>query len=115
MQVDESWAWHTDTGDEMTAAAGDWRVQDDAGSTRSVAADVFRKSYEQIGPGRYRRIGVFRARKVLHREVIGTLEGNVDAHPGDWVVEGAGGEQWPVPASKFAETYEELEGSGEER
>jgi hypothetical protein len=30
-----------------------------------------------------------------------TLEGPATAAAGDWVVQGAGGERWPVPASQF--------------
>ncbi|WP_267618288.1 hypothetical protein [Gordonia bronchialis] len=109
-RIVDTWTWTTDDGDVMTARPGDWRVSDDAGSVRSVAAEVFDASYEQVGPGRYRRIGMFRARQATHEEVISTGEGNTTAHAGDWVVEGSAGEQWPVPSAKFDATYEEVLG-----
>ncbi|MFT4127134.1 MAG: hypothetical protein QM662_13015 [Gordonia sp. (in: high G+C Gram-positive bacteria)] len=112
VQLEEGWTWTTDDGGEMSAQPGDWRVTDDAGSVRSVAAHVFAKSYARIGPGRYRRVGVFRAREVVGDEVIETLEGPAAAHPGDWVVEGSAGEQWPVPGEKFAQSYEEIDAVG---
>ncbi len=95
----------------MIAEPGDWKVSDAAG-VRSVAADVFDRSYVQVSPGRYRRTGVFRARRVEAEETIATLEGEALAHPGDWVVEGAAGEQWPVPAEHFAYSYEEIGDAG---
>ena len=36
-----------------------------------------------------------------------TLEGPATAFEGDWVVRGADGEEWPVPAREFAERYAE--------
>jgi len=108
VRVAETWTWTTDDGNPMTAQPGDWRVVDDSGAVRSVAAEVFDESYREIAPGRYRRIGVFRARQVLVEEQIDTKENPATAHPGDWVVEGVKGEQWPVPADQFARTYEEI-------
>ena len=40
-------------------------------------------------------------------ETIETLEGPATAFAGDWVVRGADGEEWPVPAREFAERYAE--------
>lgn len=105
--MSEAWTWTTDSGEVMTAQPGDWKVRDAAG-VRSVAAGVFERSYQSVGPGRYRRTGVFRARRAIQDEVVETLEGQAVVHPGDWVVEGAGGEQWPVPAEHFARSYEEI-------
>ncbi len=38
-----------------------------------------------------------------------TLEGPTAAADGDWVVRGADGEEWPVPAQEFAERYTALD------
>lgn len=40
--------------------------------------------------------------------LIKTLEGNMLADPGDWIVKGVKGEFYPVKPDIFAETYEEV-------
>ncbi len=49
------------------------------------------------GPGRGLHDGI----------VIHTLEGDVTASPGDWVIRGVQGEYYPCKPSVFAATYEE--------
>lgn len=39
---------------------------------------------------------------------IQTLEGNMLASHGDWIVKGVAGEFWPVKPDIFAQTYEEV-------
>lgn len=114
VQIDQQWTWTTDDGDTMTAEPGDWKVTDDSGAVRSVAADVFARSYREIGAGRYARTGMFRARQATAEETIDTLEGTATAHPGDWIVEGVSGEQWPVPRAQFERSYEEIGRAGEQ-
>jgi hypothetical protein len=105
-QMAHDWTWTTNTGEAMRARAGDWAVLDDAGDERSVAAEVFDSTHVQIGPHRYRRIGTVLARCATGHELIATLEGNVVANEGDWVVRGENAEQWVVPAPQFSNTYE---------
>lgn len=40
---------------------------------------------------------------------IKTLEGDMTANPGDWVLTGIDGEQWPVKNEIFKKTYDILE------
>lgn len=40
---------------------------------------------------------------------IQTHMGDMEAHPGDWVVRGLEGEFYPVQDSKFQATYEEVQ------
>jgi hypothetical protein len=105
---DYSWTWQTTAGEIMTAQPGDWAVTDDAGSERSVAAGVFESTHEQVAPDRYRRSGTVWARHATDRELVSTLEGEVVANTGDWIVQGAQGEQWPVPDAQFRASYEPL-------
>ena len=42
-------------------------------------------------------------------ETIQTKEGPVEASAGAAIMTGTEGEQWPIPAEKFAETYDVLE------
>jgi hypothetical protein len=41
-------------------------------------------------------------------ETIETKEGSVGAKAGDAIMTGTEGEQWPIPAEKFAQTYDDL-------
>ena len=43
-------------------------------------------------------------------ETIETKEGPVGAKAGDAIMTGTEGEQWPIPAEKFAQTYDVLGG-----
>jgi len=105
-QRGQAWTWTTTAGEAMRAEAGDWEVTDDKGNTRSVAAGVFESTHEQVGPHRYRRSGTVLARRAVRREVIPTLEGEVVANSGDWIVQGQHDERWPVRAEQFHDSYE---------
>ncbi|KRE25490.1 hypothetical protein ASG82_18185 [Mycobacterium sp. Soil538] len=104
-QRSHPWTWTAPSGEVMQARAGDWAVVDDSGDERSVAAEVFGSTHESIGAGRYRRTGTVLARPAIPGEVISTLEGDVVADEHDWVLQGAGGEQWPVPDAQFRASY----------
>ena len=41
--------------------------------------------------------------------VIHTLEGDMVGNPGDWLITGVNGEQYPCKPDVFAKTYEEIE------
>jgi hypothetical protein len=98
------WTWTSHSGQTMRANAGDWQVQAD-GRTWSVREDIFRTSYEHVDGNQWRRRGDVFARPAQPSETIKTLEGPTTAADGDWVVRGADGEEWPVPAREFAERY----------
>jgi hypothetical protein len=102
------WTWTSRSGQTMQANAGDWNVQAD-GRTWSVRDDIFRTSYEHVDGDQWRRRGNVFARPAQPGETIETLEGPTTAANGDWVVRGADGEEWPVPAQEFAERYTKLD------
>lgn len=110
-QRSSPWTWTASSGEVMHARAGDWAVVDDSGGERSVAAEVFGSTHEPIGSGRYRRTGTVLARRAVPGEVIATLEGDVVAAEHDWVVQGAEGEQWPVPDAQFRAGYIAIDGA----
>lgn len=103
---EHAWTWTDYRGEEKHANSGDWLVIDDGGDERSVAAELFYVSHELISPARYRRIGIVEARRATEEEVVESREGDGTAKPGDWVVRGSEGEQWPVSAEKFRIGYE---------
>ncbi len=106
------WTWTSQSGNTMQANAGDWEVQAD-GETWSVRDDIFQATYERVDGNQWRRRGSVLARPARPGETIETLEGPATAADGDWVVRGAHGEEWPVPAQEFAQRYAELEPSAD--
>lgn len=100
------WTWTTLSGEVMHAAPGDWAVVDNTAHERSVAADVFEATHRPVGPRRYERCGTVSARRATGQELVQTLEGDVLAQPGDWIVRGAHGEQWPVRDEQFRAGYD---------
>jgi hypothetical protein len=97
--------WALPSGEQLLGDVGDWRVIDSFGNLRTITDFEFRSSHAQLDDGRWRRVGTFRAWQVREAVVIRTKEGNATAGPGDWVVEGPGGERWPVSDQQFGETY----------
>jgi len=51
---------------------------------------------------------IVEAEQVLERTVIKTLEGDIMAEAGDWIVTGIKGEKYPVRVDIFEETYDEV-------
>ena len=64
----------------------------------------------------YKKIKKFRKKPVVveeyqtdKKEVIHTLEGDMIASPGDWIITGINGEKYPCKPDIFEETYEKVE------
>ncbi|HEY0717216.1 MAG TPA: hypothetical protein VGD68_06330, partial [Streptosporangiaceae bacterium] len=102
--------WTRRSGDELTGNPGDWRVLDDWGDERTVRETEFLVSHEHVGGERWRRTGTYRAWQVSEPHVLRTMEGQAVARAGDWVVEGRGGERWPVTDEQFRRTYRPARG-----
>lgn len=51
---------------------------------------------------------VVEAYQTKERKIINTLEGKMIASPGDWIVTGISGEQYPVKPDIFEKTYTEV-------
>jgi Trk K+ transport system NAD-binding subunit len=97
--------WKRRSGDELAGNPGDWRVLDDSGDERTVRDAEFVVSHEHLGGERWRRTGSYLAWQVDEARVLQTIEGRAVAQAGDWVVEGYGGERWPVSDDQFRRTY----------
>jgi hypothetical protein len=102
--------WTLPSGEELLGDAGDWHVVDAAGTVRTVTDSEFRSSHAQLDDGRWQRVGVFRAWQVAEAVVLRTKEGSATARAGDWVVEGPGGERWPVSDGQFRRSYRPRQG-----
>ncbi len=99
-------------GEQLQGEAGDWHVRDGFGDVRTVGNAEFRQSHEPLGGELWRRVGIFSAWRARERLVIRTREGPATAHPGDWVVEGALGERWPITDKQFTRTYRASDNAG---
>ena len=63
----------------------------------------------------YKKIKKFRKKPVVveayqtdKKEVIHTLEGEMIASPGDWIITGVHGEKYPCKPDIFEKTYEKV-------
>ncbi len=55
---------------------------------------------------------VITAERIWQREAIITLEGVMTAEPGDWIITGVRGEQYPCKDEIFRMTYEPIDLEG---
>lgn len=51
---------------------------------------------------------VIEAVQTQEEVVIETLEGNMKANPGDWIITGVNGERYPCKPDIFEKTYESV-------
>ena len=49
---------------------------------------------------------IVEAYQIDHEEIIHTLEGEMKASPGDWIITGVHGERYPCKPDIFNKTYE---------
>lgn len=54
---------------------------------------------------------IIEAHRLLERTVIQTLEGTMVGNPGDWLITGVKGEQYPCRDDIFQATYENIDGT----
>ena len=65
-------------------------------------------SYKNIKKFRKKPV-VVEAYKTEKREVIHTLEGDMIASPGDWIITGVNGETYPCKPDIIDKTYEKID------
>ena len=106
---DEPWNWTTSDGHTMRGQAGDWEVTGDDGAARSVDAAIFEQTHEQVDGDRWRRVGEVRGRQAYPGEVVHSLEGDLTAGLGQWVLRGVAGEEWLVSTEHLESMYDRLD------
>lgn len=82
------------------------------GLSLAAAEDMVRRAEEDgyLTTRRYKKKPVeVEAHRTFERVIIQTLEGQMIAEPGDWIVKGVKGEMYPVRNDIFRLTYEEVE------
>lgn len=72
-----------------------------------VRKDIFEKTYQEVELGYFKKIPnlIFMAYETLEEHRIYTLEGDVVAKVGDYVISGSIGEQWVVTPEQFDKKY----------
>jgi hypothetical protein len=64
----------------------------------------------QINKSKYRKEPVVvEAYQTLVPMIVQTLEGPLKAEPGDWIITGVAGEQYPCKPEIFERTYKKVE------
>lgn len=86
----------------------DFIIETADGDHRVVRSDIFERTYEALGGGLYRKRDDVDLRYfTLDRPaLVKTLEGEQEAQPGDWIMQGVAGELWPVPRAEAERKYE---------
>lgn len=94
-------------GGVQTCKPRDWVVNND-GDTYTVDREVFRRTYEQIRPGLFRKTSRVWARVVEEDGKIQTREGVTEYEAGDYLVFNDPDESdgWAMSPGKFQELYE---------
>ena len=87
--------------------SGDWLITGVTGEQYPCSDDTFAKSYEHIGGNSYRKLPVtVEAIPLADKTSVETDSGTLVGQPGDWLVSGVNGSQYPCDAKIFEETYE---------
>jgi hypothetical protein len=93
----------------QTCKRGDWIVYG-GGSTYTVDAASFAKTYTELRPGLYVKVGSVWAKEAGAAGSICTKEGTTDYEAGDFIVcnDSNGEDCWAVSAEDFSRLYESV-------
>lgn len=91
--------------EELVGRAGDWCVEDTSGGVRTVTNQRFHATHRHVKGDRWERCAEVDARVSPGGEIVDSLEGQVTAQKGDWIVRDDSGNSWPVPDAHFRATY----------
>lgn len=105
-------AWSaTEDRSKLQALSGDWVLTDadDAwAGFWTVEQNVFSATYQEVRPGIFRKTAVVRAAQLKEDALVETIEGDVSAVAGDWLVTNPTGDSWPVKNAEFVLRYKEI-------
>lgn len=111
-QLTEQTTWTNHNGSELTAAAGDWWLEDGR-SYWTVKDEIFASTYRHVDGDLWKKTSPVRAIRLDSPTMVDTLEGPAEASPGDWlVIAVATGECWPVQGWIFEDRYVACEPDG---
>lgn len=109
-QTDKEMIIQTSEG-PLRAEPGDWIITGINGKQYPCKPDIFEKTYEPVdNSGKFRKKPVIiEAFQTNEEMIINTLEGPLYAAPGDWIITGIAGEQYPCKPSTFEKIYEPVD------
>ena len=97
---------------DITGSPGDWLITGVHGEQYPCSSDTFRRSYQHVEGNRYRkRPLIVEATPLRGRIAIKTSAGTLVGQPGDWLVHGVNGSQYPCAPDVFRKTYEPVDDS----
>ena len=107
LQLDTPGFAYSKWGGEQRCKPGDWLV-DNAGDVYSVDAEVFARTYRQVGTGQYVKITPVWAEQTAEAESVMTKEGRSHFSAGDYRVfnNADGTDAYCVTREKFDAMYE---------
>lgn len=107
LQLDTPGFAYSKWGGEQRCKPGDWLV-DNAGDVYSVDAEVFARTYRQVGPGQYVKITPVWAEQAEEDGSVTTKEGRSHFSAGDYRVfnNADGTDTYCVTREKFEAMYE---------
>lgn len=93
-------------GGEQRAKPGDWLV-DNEGDVYSVDADVFARTYRQVGIGSYVKTTPIWAERATQAGAVKTKEGATSYQAGDYIVSNTsdGSDAYAIEAPRFESLY----------
>jgi hypothetical protein len=93
-------------GGEQRAKPGDWIVDND-GDVYSVDADVFARTYRELGKGSYVKTTPIWAERATQAGSVKTKEGATQYQAGDYIVSNAsdGSDAYAIEPAKFEALY----------
>lgn len=87
----------------------DW-VVNNGGEVYTVDRETFERTYQEVSPGRFRKVTPVWAEQAVRDGVVPTKEGETAYKAGDYLVsnEEGGGDWYAVERQKFLSMYEEV-------
>ncbi len=107
MQLDTDGLRYRKWGHEQFAKPGDWLV-DNGGDVYTVDAEVFARTYREVGRGAYVKSAPVWAERAQAAGSVPTKEGATAYHAGDWLVSNGedGSDAYAIAAGRFESLYE---------
>jgi len=100
-------------GGTQVAKQGDWLILSN-GDVYTCDQKVFADTYEQVGPGEYRKTTLIDVERAQEDGSVETLEGIAHYKKGDYVVSNIGGDKYFIAQADFEDLYDVVEGDYED-
>lgn len=104
-RLDRSYSWETSHGSPLAGKKGDWHARNEIDEW-TIDGDIFAQTYTHVTGDSYRKHVPVSAVQILEPFICETLEGDVLAPAGDWLIASTTQQDaWPVRALAFWDRY----------